>query len=112
MIIDQGPWKHFKLDSSTFSALLKFGKSSGELMSKYISKSAWDLNQIELMKLSPREIDILQLLADGASTTEAASLLNLSEYTVRDYISQLMKRLNARNRTEAVVKAMRLGYIH
>ncbi|MCM3798374.1 response regulator transcription factor [Caldibacillus thermoamylovorans] len=112
VILDQGPWKTFKLDRSTFSALLKFGRSSGELLSKFLNAFEWDLEQIELMKLSQREIDILQLLAEGASTTEAATLLNLSEYTVRDYISQLMKRLNAKNRTEAVVKAIRLGYIH
>ncbi|MFB7304737.1 response regulator transcription factor [Heyndrickxia sporothermodurans] len=61
--------------------------------------------------LSSREISVLELLAEGASTTEAAEALHLSEYTVRDYVSNIMKRLNARNRTEAAVKAIRLGII-
>ncbi|MGG3161927.1 LuxR C-terminal-related transcriptional regulator [Geobacillus stearothermophilus] len=61
--------------------------------------------------LSPREIEILKLLADGASTLEAACQLYLSEFTVRDYISSALRKLNAKNRTEAVAKALRLGLI-
>ncbi|KYC67628.1 response regulator transcription factor [Heyndrickxia coagulans] len=111
-ILDQGPGKFFEVDSSTFTALLKFGQSAGELLAKFLKANQWDEKQPELVQLSAREIHILQLLADGASTTEAAEMLHLSEYTVRDYVSSLMKRLHARNRTEAAVKAMRLGLIH
>ena len=52
-----------------------------------------------------------KLLAAGASTTEAAVQLYLSEYTVRDYISTIMRRLDAKNRTEVAVKAIRMGII-
>lgn len=111
-ILDQGPGKFFQVDSSTFTALLKFGQSAGELLAKFLKANQWDEKQLELVQLSAREIHILQLLADGASTMEAAEILHLSEYTVRDYVSSLMKRLHAKNRTEAAVKAMRLGLIH
>lgn len=50
-------------------------------------------------------------MADGASTYEAASNLNLSEYTVRDYVSTIMQKMEAKNRTEAVAKAIREGFI-
>ena len=50
-------------------------------------------------------------MAEGASTSEAALNLNLSEYTVRDYISSIMQKMDARNRTEAVARAIREGVI-
>jgi DNA-binding NarL/FixJ family response regulator len=65
----------------------------------------------QMISFPPREIEILKLLADGASTSEAACQLYLSEFAVRDYISNMMKKLNAKNRTEAVAKAIRMGII-
>ena len=70
-----------------------------------------DLEAGEELSFSPREIEVIKLLAEGASTTEAAVKLYLSEYTVRDYISTIMKRLNAKNRTEVAVKSIRMGII-
>nr|WP_249310506.1 response regulator transcription factor [Bacillus sp. FJAT-49736] len=110
-ILDQGPGKHFEVDSSTFTALLKFGQSAGELLMKFSNTDKWKVLDSRVVQLSSREIDVLELLAEGASTTEAAEKLHLSEYTVRDYISNIMKRLNAKNRTEAAVKAIRFGLI-
>lgn len=113
VVLDQGPGKHFTVDRSLFPALMKFGQSSGELLLKFIvaemkTQGEPDKNAISL---SAREIEIIKLLADGASTQEAASKLYLSEFTVRDYISSIMKRLNAQNRTEVAVKAIRMGII-
>ncbi|WP_462413354.1 response regulator transcription factor [Neobacillus sp. Marseille-QA0830] len=113
VILDQGPETHFTLDRSLFPALIKFGQSSGELLLKYFqveSKSKLTLEN-KPASLSPREIEIIKLLAEGASTQMAASRLYLSEYTVRDHISNIMKRLNAQNRTEVAVKAIRMGII-
>ncbi|QQZ09804.1 response regulator transcription factor [Heyndrickxia vini] len=106
--LDRGPGKFFDVDSNTFAALLKFGQGAGELLSKFTEPEHWPSKD---PLLSSREISVLELLAEGASTTEAAEALHLSEYTVRDYVSNIMKRLNARNRTEAAVKAIRLGII-
>ncbi|RKO62259.1 response regulator transcription factor [Caldibacillus debilis] len=50
-------------------------------------------------------------MAEGLSTFEAAVQLNLSEYTVRDYVSAIMQKMNVKNRTEAVAKAIREGLI-
>ncbi|MFC7440695.1 LuxR C-terminal-related transcriptional regulator [Laceyella putida] len=57
--------------------------------------------------LSHREKQILQLSADGYSTKHIASKLQLSEYTVNEYINSIFKKLKAKNRTEAVAKAFR-----
>jgi DNA-binding CsgD family transcriptional regulator len=113
VVLDQGPGKHFTLDTSLYPALMKFGQISGELLSKFIEADILkqDFKAIDSISLSPREIEVIKLLADGASTAEAAVKLYLSEFTVRDHISIIMKRLNAQNRTEVAVKAIRMGII-
>ncbi|WP_167751306.1 response regulator transcription factor [Lentibacillus salicampi] len=110
-ILDQGAGKHFKVSQDTFTALLKFGQSAGEILAKYYHKHTRDDHQSGTLHLSPREIEVMKLMAEGASTSEAASDLNLSEYTVRDYVSAIMQKMDARNRTEAVARAIRQGLI-
>jgi DNA-binding NarL/FixJ family response regulator len=58
-------------------------------------------------KLTRRQREILQLLADGESTTVAARELDLSEETVKTHIKVALARLGARNRTHAVAIALR-----
>ncbi|WP_042457023.1 response regulator transcription factor [Neobacillus dielmonensis] len=113
VILDQGPETYFTLDRSLFPALIKFGQSSGELLLKYFQADTQksDTTEDKPVYLTPREIEIIKLLAEGASTQMAAAKLYLSEYTVRDHISNIMKRLNAQNRTEVAVKAIRMGII-
>ena len=106
-ILDQGPGKSFKVNRETYMALMKFGQSAGELLVKFERKGERPPWQKSIPHLSPREIEVLKLMAEGASTYEAARKLYLSEYTVRDYISSILQKMHARNRTEAVVKAIR-----
>jgi DNA-binding NarL/FixJ family response regulator len=58
-------------------------------------------------KLTRRQRQILQLLADGESTTVAARELDLSEETVKSHTKHMLVRLGARNRTHAVAIALR-----
>lgn len=58
-------------------------------------------------KLTRRQRQILQLIADGESTTVAARQLDLSEETVKTHTKNALARLGARNRTHAVAIAMR-----
>jgi len=58
-------------------------------------------------KLTHRQREILQLLADGESTTVAARQLDLSEETVKTHTKNALARLGARNRTHAVAIAVR-----
>ena len=53
--------------------------------------------------LGKREIEILKLLAKGNNNREIANLLYLSEGTVRNYISQLLEKLNLRDRTQLAI---------
>jgi len=62
-------------------------------------------------KLTKRQREILQLLANGGSTTVAARELDLSEETVKTHTKNALARLEARNRTHAVAIALRESLI-
>ena len=62
-------------------------------------------------KLTRRQREILQLIADGGSTTAAARQLGLSEETVKTHTKNALARLGARNRTHAVAIALRESLI-
>lgn len=57
--------------------------------------------------LSPRESNILELISSGKSNKEIAEILSISDKTVRNYISNMFKKINVTNRTEAAGYWMR-----
>jgi DNA-binding NarL/FixJ family response regulator len=61
--------------------------------------------------LTPREHDVLELIADGLSTREVALKLAYSERTIKNVLQDLTTRLQLRNRTQAVAYAVRNGWI-
>ncbi len=61
--------------------------------------------------LTPREHDVLALLAEGASNKAIARRLMISVHTVKFHIASLFDKLDAEGRTEAVAQAARLGAI-
>ena len=61
--------------------------------------------------LTPREREILQLIAEGKSNKDIANLLNLSVYTVESHRSNLMEKLNLRGLPELILYAVRKGII-
>ncbi len=61
--------------------------------------------------LTPREADVLELAADGASVDEIARRASLSTGTVRNYLSSAVTKLNAANRHDACATARRMGWI-
>jgi two-component system response regulator DesR len=61
--------------------------------------------------LTQREQEVLDLIALGATNREIAAQLYLSPHTVKEHSSSLYRKLEARNRAEAVVRAQRLGLL-
>ena len=61
--------------------------------------------------LTPRQYEVLQLLAEGTSTTAIADQLGISEQTARNHIRAVLKALDCHSRLEAVAAARRLGII-
>ncbi|MFC9796874.1 response regulator [Streptomyces sp. NPDC127584] len=59
--------------------------------------------------LTPRELEVLQHLAEGLSNTEIASAMHISSETVKTYVSRILAKLGLRDRVQAVVLAHRTG---
>ncbi len=62
--------------------------------------------------LTPRELEVLALLAEGASNKAIARQLGISAHTVKFHVASLIDKLDAVGRTDAVAHAARLGVIH
>ena len=70
------------------------------------------LPQVDVPRLTPRESEVLPLLAQGFSNKEIAKNLGVSPDTVKDHLARLYAKLDAGDRTEAVSRARSIGLLH
>jgi NarL family two-component system response regulator LiaR len=79
----------------------------------FVSAENFELNQAELDKsgLSKRELEVLELMAEGLSNQEIAGRLFVSLNTIKTHSSKLFEKLDVKRRTQAVEKAKRLNLI-
>lgn len=61
--------------------------------------------------ITKREIEVLQLIADGCATPEVAEKLYISQKTVKNHLASIYAKLDARDRTQAVLQAVRMGIV-
>ncbi len=64
-----------------------------------------------LDELTPREMDVLRLLAQGLPNRKIATQMSINERTVKSHVSAILAKLEATNRTEAVMRAIEQGLI-
>jgi DNA-binding NarL/FixJ family response regulator len=63
------------------------------------------------VELTPRELEVLGLMAEGLANKGIADRLTISEHTVKFHVTAVMAKLGAQSRTEAVTRATRVGLI-
>lgn len=73
-----------------------------------LAVAAWDSGQ---NPLSPREHEVLRRAAEGSEPTEIAAALHLTVGTVRNYLTAIVTKLNARNRVDAIKTAYDAGWL-
>jgi DNA-binding NarL/FixJ family response regulator len=94
--------EYFLLPSITARVVAEFSRLSRPV----------PVNAEELVDpLSPREIDILQRVATGISNKEIAETLVISEGTVKNHLSNILRKMGVKDRMQAVIKAKELGII-
>jgi DNA-binding NarL/FixJ family response regulator len=82
---------------------------AGAIRAVALGRQLFSPDQTDL--LTARERVVLEMLAEGSTNREVAARLTLSPHTVKDHVSALLRKLNARNRADAVVRAQRLGLL-
>jgi two-component system, NarL family, nitrate/nitrite response regulator NarL len=76
-----------------------------------ILPSHGDVSPSPTEELTPREIEVLQLVAEGLPNKQIALRLGISEHTVKFHVDAILGKLGAHSRTEAVTRAARLGLL-
>ncbi|MFD0692012.1 response regulator transcription factor [Actinomadura fibrosa] len=91
------------------AAAIRTVAAGGRVLDPSLALTAWDLAD---NPLTPRETDVLRLAAEGAEPPEIAERLFLSAGTVRNYLTAVVTKLNARNRTDAARIAHEAGWLY
>ena len=76
------------------------------------NKAAVDAAALDNERLTPREREVLQLIAEGKKSREIAQIMTRSLHTVRNHRARLMKKLGAHSAAELVKAAAELGLVH
>jgi DNA-binding NarL/FixJ family response regulator len=92
------------------------GVVSGEIMRALVarmpsSEQASEREMPEAHVLTARELDVLRLLADGADNAAIGEALSISRHTVKQYVTNILEKLELQNRVQAAVYAVRAGLV-
>jgi DNA-binding NarL/FixJ family response regulator len=82
-----------------------------QLVGRYAARIRPANGTSDATALTPRELEVLRLIANGMSNSEIAATLVISQETVKTYVSRILAKLDLRDRVQAVVYAYRTGLV-
>jgi len=85
------------------------GEIAGRVLREFESERRQDEHRERLAALTPREEEILELLATGESNREIGQRLFISEQTVKNHVASIFRKLQVNDRTKAALLAVKLG---
>jgi DNA-binding NarL/FixJ family response regulator len=116
--LDEGDWQKF-LPMSEYMRMAPAALGTvllKQALLQYQPKEHVDSGALEfashlpaIHSLSPRETEVLRLAAQGGSNRGIGRMLQISEQTVKNHFGAILRKLGAKNRTQAVVLALRAG---
>lgn len=106
VVSDGGSYLHPKI---THNLVKEYRRLAKENTSSIADKGIEYRKPLHL--LTKRECQVLQLLADGKSNRAVAETLYISEKTVKNHVSNILQKMNVNDRTQAVVSAIRKGWV-
>ncbi|QSO46008.1 helix-turn-helix transcriptional regulator [Alicyclobacillus mengziensis] len=110
LIVDNAG-KPFRADEPLREALDLVLRRTTFALSRHLEFPRKAVQPVNSYALTTRELEILRLIAEGLETKATAKRLHISDYTVSEHISAVFRKLQVKNRTEAVAKALREGVI-
>lgn len=91
--------------------VLSLPEVAGQVLMAFRQMAVDEDTQSIYSPLSPRELQVLELVAAGRTNKEIAVQLDISNQTVKNHVSSILRKLAVNDRTQAVVYAMRRGWI-
>ncbi|MDN4526115.1 response regulator [Fictibacillus fluitans] len=112
VVAEGGAYLHPKI---TYNLLNEFRRLSTTTKTNSSNTNTIGLQEVEYRKplhiLTRRECEVLQLLADGKSNRGIGEDLFISEKTVKNHVSNILQKMNVNDRTQAVVEAIKNGWV-
>jgi two-component system, NarL family, response regulator DegU len=108
VVADGGSYLHPKVTHNLVKEFRRLSIQEGE-------SSVQTISRVEIRRplhlLTRRECEVLQLLADGKSNRAIGDSLYISEKTVKNHVSNILQKMNVNDRTQAVVVAIKNGWV-
>ncbi len=104
----EGGYVHPKVTPNLLQEYRRLMKMKQTMASQPVEKR---VAEAPLHVLTRRECEVLQLLADGFSNRAISDTLYISEKTVKNHVSSILRKMNVPDRTGAVVESIRRGWV-
>lgn len=107
-VAKDGAYLHPKVTTNVLKEYRRLLQMKGEHAGRNVENRTEDpVYQL----LSRREVEVLHLLADGRSNRDISDMLFISEKTVKNHVSSVLRKMDVNDRTQAVVDAIRRGWV-